>query len=61
MNGYLAMGLLWFLYNSTSNSYRRLAVRVNEKGRPWILLVGLVAGVLLWPIGLIITIALKAK
>ncbi len=56
-SGYMAVGLIWSLWNSQSRFFQSNAVWANRTGHSWILLVSLLLGMLLWPIGVFFTVA----
>lgn len=61
ISGYIGIGVLWGLWNSTSRTFRTVASNANVHGQSWALLVAFMIGVFLWPIGLVTTVVLSKK
>lgn len=61
ISGYIGLGFLWGLWNSTSRSFRAVASNANAHGQSWTLLVAFTIGILLWPVGFVTTVIFSNK
>ncbi len=63
VGGYLTLGVLWSLFNASSNTYRTWEQNAQKAGYEWLIPFVFVVGVFIWPIGFTVTLiwALKRK
>ena len=63
VGAYLAMGVLWSLFNSSSNTYRTWEHNAQKAGYSWLIPLTFVLSTFIWPVGFTVTLigAVKRK
>jgi hypothetical protein len=61
LGAYLAVGVMWGLWNSQSRAFQAVTSSANKHGISWTILVGFAIGTLLWPLGAITALILAFR